>query len=141
MWPQQGLSLVLVFLINFSSCENEIINNEHQKDNVTIEYSDEHQVGTSGIHYLDLLSDDEVTASTREDDGPVGPVGPVGPTQCWEENCDAAISAMAATLQAAANRICQEVWGEVVCCMDGFITYALMYATPQTPACYPVSDK
>lgn len=133
------LLLVPVLLINFTSCENETINNvEPQEGKVIIEYFDEYQASTTGIHYLDLVTDKEVpAAATRDDDRPVSLGGPVGPTLCPYEDCDTALPAMSATLQALANEQCQEIWYCVACCMDGYIVYAMMYAIPQSPPCPP----
>lgn len=120
------LLLVPVLLISFNSCENETISDvQQQQDNVTIEYNEEPQGRTTGIHYRDLIDNGEVP------DLRIG-----GPTpDCPHEDCDTAIPATAAILQQIANELCREVWHEIACCMDGYVTYALMYALPQSPPC------
>ncbi|MFK8005563.1 MAG: hypothetical protein AB8H03_04300 [Saprospiraceae bacterium] len=120
------LLLASVLLISLNSCENEVTNEVlNQQDTITIEYHEEYQVRTTGIHYHDLVENRDVPE-----------LGIGGSTSlCPYEDCSTAIPAMGAILQQMANDSCEEVWNCVACCIEGNIAYALMYASPQSPPC------
>ena len=124
-----------VLLIGFNSCKNEAIDKIlPQQDNVTIEYNDEYQGRAIGIHYLDLVENGGGSHRKTDDPNTVGPT--VGPnSDCQLEDCDTVWPALRVLLQQLANENCETVYGEIPCCLDGNITYALMYADPQNPPC------
>jgi len=139
------LLVVPVLLISFSSCEKETIGEvQHRQDIVTIEYHDESQsraIGSRyGINYLDLVENED-DSNIGGPDGPTGP-GPTGPNYgCPLEDCDTAMPAFLDRLQQLANEHCETIYGEIACCMDGYITYAIMYADPTNPPCPNVPTK
>ena len=53
-----------------------------------------------------------------------------GPTDCPYEDCSTAIPATQAEYQWLANQLGYEFFVEVVCCSDGYITYALVIIRP-----------
>lgn len=64
---------------------------------------------------------------------PASAAGP--PLSCQYLSCEEAIREANQVLQQQANQVCEEAWGEVVCCIKGMKAFAILRALPTNPKC------